>query len=107
MNRLCSAFMIHPVIVMKDSNMKVGRVFFGGLKRARRSYIKRTLRHPGSINKERLFITYTGMRTDEAEEIKEIVREYVSFEKVYLQKASPAICANCGAGTFGLLFERK
>ena len=107
MNRLCSAFMIHPVIVMKDSNMKVGRVFFGGLKRARRSYIKRTLRHPGSINRERLFITYAGMRTDEAEEIKEIVGEYVSFDKVYLQKASPAICANCGAGTFGLLFERK
>lgn len=107
MNRLCNAFMIHPVIVMKDSSMKVGRVFFGGLRRARRAYIKRALRHPGSINTEKLFITYTGMRTDEAEEIKEIVGEYVRFDKVYLQKASPAICANCGAGTFGLLFERK
>lgn len=107
MNKLCTAFMIHPVIVMKNSSMVIGTVFFGSLKRARRAYIKKALRHSGGINKETLFITYVGMRREEIEEIKDIVAEYVSFENVYLQKASPAICANCGAGTFGLLFERK
>ena len=106
-NRLCNAFMIHPVIVMKDSSMKVGKVFFGSLKRARRKYIKRALRHSHSIKKDTLFITYVGMRSSEIEEIRDIVAEYVKFDNVYLQKASPAVSANCGAGTFGLLFERK
>ncbi|SDA13498.1 EDD domain protein, DegV family [Ruminococcus sp. YE71] len=107
MNRLCNAFMVHPVIVMKDSSMNVGRVIFGSRKRSHRKYIRRTLRRSGSISRDTLFITYAGMRTDEIEEIRDMVSEYVSFDNVYLQKASPAICANCGAGTFGLMFARK
>ena len=107
MNKLCTAFMIHPVIIMKNSAMTVGPIFLGSLKRARRAYIKRMLRHSGSIKTDVLFITYAGMRIEEIEEIRDIVSEYVKFDKVYLQKASPAVCANCGAGTFGLLFERK
>ena len=106
-NRLCSAFMIHPVIVMKDSTMTIGKVFFGNLKQARRTYIKKALYDLHGINTEALFITYVGMKKDEVEEIRDIVAEFVKFDKVYLQKASPAICANCGEGTFGLIFERK
>ncbi|MCR5121170.1 MAG: DegV family EDD domain-containing protein [Ruminococcus sp.] len=106
-NRLCSAFMIHPVIVMKDSTMIVGKLFFGSLERARRTYIKKALHDPHTINTDTLFITYVGMKKDEIEQIRDIVAEYVKFDKVYLQKASPAICANCGEGTFGLLFQRK
>jgi fatty acid-binding protein DegV len=106
-NRLCSAFMIHPVIVMKDSTMIVGKLFFGSPERARRTYIKKALHDPHTINTDTLFITYVGMKKDEIEQIRDIVAEYVKFDKVYLQKASPAICANCGEGTFGLLFKRK
>ena len=44
---------------------------------------------------------------DDKEEVKEEVLSIVKFEKVYLQKASPAISINCGPGTFGLLYSRK
>ena len=106
-SRLCTAFMIHPMIVMKNSSMTVGKIFFGSLKKARRAYIKRELRDPSGIDTDVLFITYAGMKHEEIEEIKQTVLEFVKFENIYLQKASPAISANCGAGTFGLLFRRK
>ncbi len=106
-NKLCKAFMIHPVIVMKNSSMVVGRLYIGSLEKARRNYIRNILRSPETIDTSTLFITYVGMNSEETEQIKTEVANYVKFGKVYLQKASPAISANCGAGTFGLLFGRK
>ncbi len=106
-NKLCKAFMIHPVIVMKNSTMTVGRLYVGGLDKARRDYIRNTLRAPETIDTGTLFITYVGMSNEEIEQIKTEALKYVKFEKIYLKKASPAISANCGAGTFGLLFGRK
>ena len=106
-SRLCTAFMIHPVIVMKNSSMTVGRLFFGSLTKARRNYIRVTLRAPETIDTSTLFITYAGMSNEDILRIKEEVGKYVHFDKIYLQKASPAVCANCGEGTFGLLFRRK
>ena len=106
-SRFCNAFMIHPTIVMKESRMRVGDIYFGTLKQARRSYIKRTLHTPDTIKTDVLFITYAGMRQEETEEIRDYVQEIVKFDKIYLQKASPAVSANCGSGTFGLIFERK
>ena len=107
MSRFCTAFMIHPMLVMRDGNMTVADIFLGSLTQARRSYIKKILRAPESIETDTLFITYAGMRLDEIERIRDYVQEIVRFDKVYLQKASPAISANSGEGTFGLLFKRK
>ena len=107
MNKLCNAFMIHPKIVMRNSGMGVGALFFGTLRQTRRSYIRKTLRDVHSIDTDMLFITYAGMRQDELEEIRNMVQGIVPFQHVYLQKASPAVSANCGDGTFGLLFMRK
>ena len=106
MNRFCKAFMIHPKIVMRNSGMSVGSLYFGTLRQARRAYIRKSLRDPHSISTDMLFITYAGMRTEEIEEIRNAVLEIVPFEKVYMQKASPAVSANCGDGTFGLIFAR-
>ena len=106
-NKLSNAFMIHPVIVMKESAMTVGRIYTGSLRKARRSYIRQELKSVPDIDTKILFITYVGMSTEEIAEIKDEALKYVKFKKVYLQKASPAISANCGAGTFGLLFKRK
>lgn len=94
------------MIIMHESKMALGDIFFDRQKQVRRQYIRRVLRSPETINKEILFITYAGFRQDEAEAIRDEVQSVVKFETVYLQKASPSICANCGPGTFGLLFER-
>ncbi|MCR5654680.1 MAG: DegV family EDD domain-containing protein [Lachnospiraceae bacterium] len=106
-HKLCVAFMVHPVIVMKNSSMTVGSVIFGNRMKARSSYIKSTLSQPGTIDTSTLFITYAGMTKDELEDVKRQALSLVKFEKVYMQKASPAISINCGPGSFGLLFARK
>ncbi len=106
-NKLLSTFMAHPVMQMKNNSLTVGEIFFGDTGKTRRSYIKKLLRDPDSINKDTLFITYSGMKSEEIEDIRKITAEFVDFSNVYLQKASPASCARCGSGTFGLLFARK
>ncbi len=106
-HRLCHSLLVHPMIVMKDSAMSVGRIFVGSTEKVRRDYVRRVMKHPSQINPSVLFITYAGMRKSEVEAIRDMALEYVPFEKVYFQKASPAISSNCGPGTVGLIFARR
>lgn len=106
-NTVCGVFMLHPVIVLKNSSMKVGAIRMGTKDYARRKYIASTLHVSGEIDKRTLFITYTGMKREELKEIEKQVKEKVSFENIIYQKASPAISSNCGPGSFGLLFMLK
>ena len=104
---VCDAFMLHPVIVLKRSSMKVGAIFAGTREIVRRSYIKSTLKNVQQIDRRMLFITYSGLSTEELKWIEEEVGKRIKFEKVIYQKASPAISTNCGPGCFGLLFMMK
>ncbi|MCR5684485.1 MAG: DegV family EDD domain-containing protein [Lachnospiraceae bacterium] len=104
-NRIANAFMMHPVIVLKDSKMTVGGVFFGTREHFWKRYIRKSLETVLPIDKRRLFITYAGMSASDLRKIAEEVRKKVEFDEVIFQKASPAISVNCGPGTFGLLFQ--
>ncbi len=106
-HRFCRAFLLHPMIVMKDSAMTVGRIFIGGIEKVRKDYISHVMKNPSDIDSSVLFITYVGMRKSEVEKIRDMVFEIIQFEKVYFQKASPAISSNSGPGTVGLIFSRR
>lgn len=106
-HKLCKALMLHPVIKMKKSSMQVGGIMIGSSEKARRAYIRKVLRRTSEIDTSVLFITYAGMRRQEVEEIRQEASAILKFEKIYLQKASPAISINCGPGSFGLIFARK
>ncbi len=106
-NRLCAAFSAHPVMVMKEGGLNVGRIYFGNLRSARMRYVRRALRSPAGIDTSTLFLTCVGLKHEEIEDIKREVGRIVDFDNIYVQKASPAVSANCGPGTFGLLFARK
>ena len=69
--------------------------------------MRRVFRDSRSIDRRILFITYAGMDAQRLQYIQELVQQYGSFERVYLQKASSSIASNCGPGAFGLLFMRK
>lgn len=103
-NKLCQAFMFHPVIELKNSNMKVGSICVGTKESAWNKYIALALKNRRNIDTRILFITYAGLSNEELTEIQKKVAEKVAFEKVVYQKASPAVAANCGPGTFGLLY---
>ena len=104
-NSLCKALMIHPVLTMKKSRMKVGKLWAGTRDNARKKYISSALK--GTIDTRTLFITYAGLSAEELEHIASQVKKKVEFQEVIYQKASPAVSTNCGPGAFGLLFMMK
>lgn len=106
-NAICQAFMLHPVIVLKNSSMTVGAIRMGGRDVIWRKYIDSVLKNEPKIDKRMLFITHAGLNQDELDGIADRVREKIPFEQVIYQKASPAISANCGPDSFGLLYMQK
>ncbi len=104
---LCDALLLHPVIVLRKSKMVVGSMEMGNFTHVARSYIRKVLANPRSIDRRILFITYAGMDAKSIQYIQDLVQQYCPFERVYLQKASSAIASNCGPGSFGLLFMKK
>lgn len=103
-NTVCKAFLLHPVLVLKNSDLKVGAIRIGTADYVRKKYIASILRTAKKIDTNTLFITHAGLTAEELAEIDRQVRNKVSFKNVIYQKASSAISTNCGAGTFGLLF---
>lgn len=106
-NKISQAFMLHPVIRLKNSSMKVGNIHVGTRDYAWKKYIRSVFRRLHNIDTKTLFITYAGLTNEELKEIKEEVQKIITFENVIIQKASPAVAINCGPGTFGLLFILK
>ena len=87
--------------------MKVRAICVGTKESAWNKYIGLALKNRRNIDTRILFITYAGLSAEELTEIQKKVAEKVVFEKVVYQKASPAVAANCGPGTFGLLYMVK
>ena len=104
---ICKAFMIHPVITLKNSAMKVASLRIGVREVAWKKYISNEFKHPARIDKRILFVTYAGLTREELSEIKEQITMRVPFDEIIFQKASPAVATNCGPGTFGLLYRMK
>ena len=104
---ICKAFMIHPVIVLKRSAMKVGAIRIGNRHYVWKKYIDSILSNADKIDKNLLFITYAGVSKEELKDIKEQVVNRCRFKNIIFQKVTPAISANCGPGTFGLLYMTK
>lgn len=106
-NSFCKSFMIHPVIILKNSFMKVGTLRIGTRDYVRKKYIASALHNRGAIDTKILFISYAGLTPEELDEMKEQVKARIPFEQIICQKTSPAVAANCGPGTVGLIFVLK
>ena len=101
------SLMMKPVIVLRHGKIIVRKVFLGSRERVWRRYIRYSLRDASSIDKRILFVTYVGLSKRDMEWIRKQTEKYAKFEKIYFQKASPAIAVNSGNGTFGLLTMEK
>ena len=105
--RFVDAMMVHPVLSVKNGKIVVSRLYFGCRKHAWEKYVSSVLKKQGEIDNQILFITYVGMTAKELEMIRDMAEKTMRFEKIYFQKASPSVAANCGPGTFGLIFCEK
>ena len=104
---LCDALLLHPILVLKKSRMVVSSMELGSFPNVVKKYIRKALQETRTIDRSILFITYSGLDEETLRYIQNLVGQYCSFERVYLQKASSAVACNCGPGSFGLLFMRK
>ena len=104
---LTRALMIRPVLVMRSGKLTIGNAFFGSKERAWMRYIDSILKNEAEMDKSMLFVTYVGLSSQDMEFIRHYIESKVRFDKIYFQKASPAIAVNSGAGTFGLLYKTK
>ena len=104
--RFASAMMLRPTISLKRGRFGFGRIFLGSRERTWKKYMNAEL---GKSRKKQgeLFVTYVGLSQGERKLLRQMLEEMDRFEKIYFQKASPAIAVNCGPGTFGLLYEEK
>ena len=101
---LAKVFNAHIVMGLKKGKIGVAKIFFGSRERVWEKYIASAFRVHGTIDRRMLFITYSGMTTKELERIRQKVEAELTFDEIYVRKASPGIATNCGPGTFGLLF---
>ena len=104
---MTKALMIRPVLVMKRGKLKIGNIYIGSKERTWKRYIDSILTKENNIDTSILFVTYVGLSGKEIEFIREYIEEKMKFEKIWFQKAAPAIAVNCGAGTFGLLYRER
>jgi len=103
---IVKSLMGRPVLKLRKGTMGLGMTYFGSRESAWRSYINSTL-SSGAIDTRILFVTYVGLSKRDTDWIKAQIEKKIKFDEIYFKQASPAIAANCGAGTFGLLYREK
>ena len=99
--------MIHPVIALKKSNMKVGALWIGTKEHAWRKYLNSVFHVRGQIDDKLLIVSYAGLTAEELSEVLKQVEKRMTFQQIICQKASPAEASNCGPGVFGLQIVMK
>ncbi len=106
-NTIAKSFYLHPELLMKKGKLGIGALFVGDTLSVWNTYIRTALMAPHRIDDKLLFVTYSGLNSNDIKEIDSIIRKRVNFKRIIYQKASSAVSANCGPGTFGLLFLYK
>ncbi|MBO4914694.1 MAG: DegV family EDD domain-containing protein [Oscillospiraceae bacterium] len=104
-NRFAGAFMLHPVVTVKNGRFKVQRVFAGSKMRVWKRYIALALDTKKRIDKSKVFVGYAGLSDEELKIIEAEIKRKVEFEEIVFGCVSPAIAINCGPGTFGMAFR--
>lgn len=105
--KICSAFNIHPILVMKNGELTLNSVTRGDYRKACKRYIRKTLSNTKSIDKKTAFITQAGCNAKLIEWIKAEASKECDFEDLIVTKASATVSSNCGPNSFGVIFIEK
>ena len=101
---ICSAFMLHPVLTMKDGKMTLKTIKIGSYEKSVIRYIKSELGRNKKINRKRLFITHACCPVRTISSIKAAVQKMCRFDEIIVTNASATVSGNCGPGSVGVLF---
>lgn len=104
LNMIFRSFMLHPMIKLKNGELKISRIWFGSRERSRREYINYMLPKRKKIDDDILFVIYVGLSGYELNMIEKDIRRRADFKRIIFQKASAAVSIHSGPGSFGILY---
>lgn len=106
-SNLIEFFHLKPIIKIRNKNMRVSGICFGGRSSYAKKYIRKTLRRRKHISEDIIFIAVD----DSSEELKQLVYKEVTgkmnWERVYIQDVSATTYCNLGPGGIGIMFYLK
>jgi len=84
---ICDLFMLHPVLVMKRSQIVCSTVYPGTQEHAYLKYIRKQLKGRRNIDKRVLFFTYAGFSYKMKQKVLNEINKYQKFDKIIEQQA--------------------
>lgn len=104
---ICRLLHVHPVLQMKKSRISISGIMFGDIGKARKTMVRRMLKHKHKINNEAVFVSHVALNSKDQNELSQAIMDQVEFERLYLNRAAFSTACNVGLGTFGLAYCKK
>ena len=99
-----NALKLKPRIAVNDGKMGVSKKYRGNQKKTVTEYVKDMEEDLLRAEKERVFITHSGIAQAIVDEVKSYLESLQHFEAIYVTRAGGVISSHCGPGTLGVLF---
>lgn len=95
---------LKPRIAVTDGKMGVSKKYRGNQKKTVLDYVKDMEADLLKAEKDRVFITHSGIAQEIIDEVKMYLESLQCFEVIYVTRAGGVISSHCGPGTLGVLF---
>ena len=99
-----NALKLKPRIAVADGKMGVSKKYRGNQKKTVTDYVKDMEAELLRAEKNRVFITHSGISREIVEEVKMYLESLGHFDAIYETRAGGVISSHCGPGTLGVLF---
>ena len=99
-----NALKLKPRIAVADGKMGVSKKYRGNQKKTVMDYVKDMEEDLLRAEKERVFITNSGISQEIIDEVKVYLESLGRFDVIYVTRAGGVISSHCGPGTLGVLF---
>ena len=96
---LCDSMGLHPVLQVKNSEIKLTWLFPGKLEKAWKFWIQVLFSNKKRIDTEIIMITHVGLSVRQLEGIQKEIAKYVLFQAVRIERASVSNACNSGMKT--------
>ncbi len=104
---MANTLKLHPMIVVKDGKMGVGKKFLGKMDFALSKYVADLHKELVNAEKKRVFITHSGSTDATVAKVRAMLEESYDFEEILITRAGGVISSHCGPNTLGVLFYVK
>lgn len=90
-----------------DGSMSVGKKYRGKLDKVIDTYTQERLSDFNSIEKDRIFITHSGIDKEIVDSVYEAIKSKNYFDEILITRAGCTVSSHCGPGTLGVLYINK